>query len=279
MSGWIKLHRGLIDWEWYTDHNTCRLFIHCIVRANYDAKNWRGISIARGQFWTSLPTLQSETGLSASQIRTSLNKLISTGEIAVKSQAQGRMVTVLEYESYQQDDRQNDNLVTDQSQTSDRPVTANKNVKKDKNVIIIPDGINQPAWNEWVAYRNSKKKTVSQVAAKKQFKLLANYAFEVQQQIIDQSIQNDYQGLFEPKGNTNEVNQRSNQPRKSSVVDRVHARANEREQARRAEERALDGQVVGEASGSLRPPAQQPVRGDNTPELGRVIDGNYTRTD
>ncbi len=116
MSGWIKLHRELIDWEWYTDHNTCRLFIHCLVRANFEAKKWRGISIARGQFWTSLPTLQAETGLSASQIRTSLTKLESTGEIAVKSQAQGRMVTVLEYESYQQDDRQNDSPSADQSQ-------------------------------------------------------------------------------------------------------------------------------------------------------------------
>jgi len=71
-------------------------------------------------------------------------------------------------------------------------------------VLVIPDGINQTAWTEWLSYRITKKKPVSQKAATKQFKLLSNYAFDVQQQIIDQSIQNDYQGLFEPKGKPTE---------------------------------------------------------------------------
>lgn len=208
MSGWIKLHRQLIDWEWYSDINTSRLFIHCLLRANYAPKKWRGISINKGQFWTSLPTLEAETGLSTSQLRTSINKLKSTGDIAVKSQAQGRMVTVSNYDSYQEDDRQDDSLVTGQSQTSDRPVTANKNIKKENKErkdqeIVIPDGINLSAWNEWVAYRKTKKKTVSQAAAKKQFKLLSNYSTSDQQLVIDNSISNDYQGLFELKGNSN----------------------------------------------------------------------------
>ena len=65
--------------------------------------------------------------------------------------------------------------------------------------ILIPDGINAVAWNEWVDYRKTKKKVISQAAATKQFKLLTNYALDVQQQIINQSIQNDYQGLFDLK--------------------------------------------------------------------------------
>ena len=76
-----------------------------------------------------------------------------------------------------------------------------------------------------------------------------------------------------------EDNNRSNQGGRPSVVARVHAAANEREQARRVEERALDGQAMGETSGGLRSPAQQPIRGDDTPELGRVIDGDYSRAD
>ena len=79
--------------------------------------------------------------------------------------------------------------------------------------------------------------------------------------------------------NTNENNQRPNQSGRSSVVSRVHAAANEREQARRVEERALDGQAMGETPGSLRSPTEQPIRGDDTAELGRVIDGDYSRAD
>ena len=131
MSGWIKLHRGLVDWEWYDDHNTTRLFLHCTIRANHKAKSWRGIAIDRGQFWTSLPTLVSETGLSTRQIRTSLDKLKSTGEVTVSSKAQGRMITISNYELYQQDDRQDDRQETDERQTDDRLATANKNVKND----------------------------------------------------------------------------------------------------------------------------------------------------
>ncbi len=68
--------------------------------------------------------------------------------------------------------------------------------------ILIPVGINASAWTEWVDYRKTKKKTVSQAAATKQFKLLSTYSLADQQKIIDNSISNDYQGLFELKGKT-----------------------------------------------------------------------------
>lgn len=61
------------------------------------------------------------------------------------------------------------------------------------------NAINQQAWEEWLEYRKAKKKPVSDLAAKKQFKVLALYTHEVQQKIIDQSIMNDYTGLFPPK--------------------------------------------------------------------------------
>ena len=144
--------------------------------------------------------------------------------------------------------------------------------------ILIPVGINAVAWNEWIAYRQSKKKKVSKAAAAKQFKLLANHALDVQQQIINQSIQNDYQGLFEPKGNSNGSYQQTNQPsRKLSVVERTKLANEERERARQAREGY--GSPLAEASGNIRPPIEQPIRGDNSRELGTVIDGSFSRAD
>lgn len=102
-QGWICLHRQLLEWEWYDDINACRLFIHCLLRANHKDKNWKGRDIKRGQFWTSLETLSQETGLSHKQVRGAFLKLEKTGEVASKGQARGRMVTVLNYESYQQE--------------------------------------------------------------------------------------------------------------------------------------------------------------------------------
>lgn len=67
--------------------------------------------------------------------------------------------------------------------------------------LEVPEGINVDAWNEWVDYRkNEKKKTITKAAASKQFRLLLGYTKEQQQQVIDISIQNDYQGLFPIKG-------------------------------------------------------------------------------
>ena len=63
----------------------------------------------------------------------------------------------------------------------------------------IPIGINIPAWDEWCEYRKATRKAVSPFAAKKQFTMLLRYSEEDQQAIIDCSIANDYQGLFDLK--------------------------------------------------------------------------------
>jgi hypothetical protein len=128
-NGWIKMHRGLLDWEWYDDINVCRLFVHCLLRANHKPKQWRGKTINRGQFWTSLDTLSAETGLSKKQIRVAFDKLKSTGEVASKGQATGRMVTIVNYDSYQEEGRQ----TADEGQAEGRQGAANKNEKNEKN--------------------------------------------------------------------------------------------------------------------------------------------------
>ncbi|MDN3666911.1 hypothetical protein ACFFU1_08275 [Algibacter miyuki] len=83
-TGFIKLYRDLVDWEWYTDLNTCKLFIHCLIKANYSTKKWQGITIRKGEFITSKERLAIETGLSISKVRTALDKLLSTKEIKLE---------------------------------------------------------------------------------------------------------------------------------------------------------------------------------------------------
>jgi len=63
MNGFIKLHRQLKEWEWYTDNNVKSLFLHCLLSANFKEKKWQGKTIKRGQFITSLNHLSIETGM------------------------------------------------------------------------------------------------------------------------------------------------------------------------------------------------------------------------
>lgn len=88
--------------------------------------------------------------------------------------------------------------------------------------VELPPEINHEAWREWCAFRSQRRKPVSEAAARKQIKLLRKYPANVQQQIIDQSIQNDYQGLFEPKGGGNGQNTEGNyQQRDTSAAGRA----------------------------------------------------------
>jgi len=128
-NGWIKLHRNLINWEWYDDNNTKILFIHMLMKANHKPAKWRGFKIDRGQFITSLTKLSLETGLTVSQVRTALRKLTMTGEIAGSSQARHRVITIVEYNQYQEDDR----IIAGSSQDDRRMIATNKNEKNEKN--------------------------------------------------------------------------------------------------------------------------------------------------
>ena len=285
MSGWIKLHRNLIDWEWYTDHNTTRLFVHCVVRANFEPKNWRGISIERGQFWTSIPTLCAETGLSTSQIRTSLNKLKLTGELTVKSQAQGRMITIVEYNQYQADDRQADSPVAGESQTSDRPVTANKNLRT-KELKKETNNLDDSEFeNVWIAYgkkgnrKTSKAKFLKLSDAKREALTnhIPDYVFSTPEKQYRKNLETY---INQECWNDEVIPNAENQPGKNaegyrlSAVERVAA-ATEKNRAARAGNR----DNLENADRDLWERTGESIRGSDAGGMDSALEGDYTVTD
>jgi hypothetical protein len=133
MEGWIKLHRKLLEWEWYDEPNTFRLFLHCLLKANHKDKKYRGDVIKAGTFYTSRDLLSKETGLTGRQVRTSLNRLKTTNELTIESSRKGTVIEVVNYTKYQVDDQQNDQQTTKRRPTKGQRATTNKNDKNDKN--------------------------------------------------------------------------------------------------------------------------------------------------
>lgn len=134
MSGWIKLHRKLLDWEWYNDLNCRVLFIHCLLLANYDEKKWRGVDVERGSFISSIAILSQSSGLTIRQVRTALTKLKSTGEMTSKGHSEYSVFTVVRYNEYQESDTPKDKPATSKRQAKDKQATTTKEYKEYKEV-------------------------------------------------------------------------------------------------------------------------------------------------
>jgi hypothetical protein len=132
--GWIKIHRQILEWEWYSDNNCFRLFLHLLLKANHKEKRFKGIELKVGSIVTSRDLLAYETGLSSQQIRTALNKLILTNEITSKTSTQGTILQIVNYQKYQIIT----NEITNDEPTNNQRITTNKNVNKEKKEIQIP---------------------------------------------------------------------------------------------------------------------------------------------
>ena len=142
MHGYIKLFKKIIDWEWYQDILTARLFFHLLIRANYKDQMWRGKLVPKGSLWTSESTLVSETGLTRQQLRKRLSDLKSTGEITIKTTRsgtpKGSMISITNWALYQFDNQENNQDSTrettrETTNESTRETTRNKDGYKHLN--------------------------------------------------------------------------------------------------------------------------------------------------
>lgn len=141
-GGFIKLSRKMLDWEWYTDQNTFCVFLHCLFKANWKDGRFRGIEVPRGSFITSLPSLTEELNMSTQKVRTAIEHLKSTGEITVKIYPHWRMITVVKYCDYQDNNSLTNSQITADQQATNRQLTSieeYKNYKNNKKGRIEPN--------------------------------------------------------------------------------------------------------------------------------------------
>lgn len=108
MNGnYIKIFRSLLEWEWWHDPNTCRVFIYMLLKANWSDKEWKGEVIKRGSFVSSVSRIANDCDMSVDQVRTAVKHLRNTKEITTVSSAKNTVFTVLNYEKYQCDTKVN----------------------------------------------------------------------------------------------------------------------------------------------------------------------------
>jgi len=101
MAGWIKLHRRLLDWEWYEDANTKVVFLHLLLIANHGEGKYKGHTLKAGQMITSVSEISEATGLSVRQTRTALDHLKTTSEVTIKTTNKFSVITLEKWGFYQ----------------------------------------------------------------------------------------------------------------------------------------------------------------------------------
>lgn len=100
-STFIKLDRNIMRWRWYKNGPVLRLFIHLLFKANVTDNDFEDITVKRGQVVTSIHQLSEQTGLSEKQVRTALEHLKSTNEVASTSSNRYTLITLVNYDAYQ----------------------------------------------------------------------------------------------------------------------------------------------------------------------------------
>lgn len=140
-SGYIKLYRSLLNWEWYDDINTKTVFLHLLLTVSIAESQWHGITVPRGSRVSSYAVLAKETRLTERQVRTAISHLEMTGELTRYKHPKFTVFAINNYDKYQ--------LMTDktteQRQGDDRETTGwrqqYKKIEEDKedNYLSILD--------------------------------------------------------------------------------------------------------------------------------------------
>ncbi|MBR0615433.1 hypothetical protein [Bacillus safensis] len=111
-TGWVKLHRKILEHELWNDVTTFRLFTLLVMRASHqDGFKMNGVVLNKGQYIRSYSKLCEDLAykegrglkkLSKSTIMRSIKKLVTNNIITVSETELGTLFTIVKYESYQE---------------------------------------------------------------------------------------------------------------------------------------------------------------------------------
>lgn len=218
-GGFILLYRSTLNWEWYKDVNTCRLFIHLLLSAAFQQIRIKGKLVKRGQCITSVRKLAKETGLSEANTRTAIKHLESTHEITCTPSPQGTVITIKNYSKYQAQTHQptHDQHTTRKNQHTTNTPTLLKKEKNKKNIPPEPPkgsgGVFEDYAGEDVALlealrgfdqmRTKIKKPMTNVARKrltqKLDKLAAEHPGLDKVDVLEEAVLHCWQSVYPPK--------------------------------------------------------------------------------
>ena len=145
-TGWIKLNRKILDWRWYHDENTFRVFLHLLLIANVKDGGYLSDTIHRGEVVVTIGNIAKALKITYNQTRKALEHLKETNEITTTSRSKYLIVSILNYDKYQDNHTQSTTKAQpshNQSTTTSQVLSNNIRNKEDKNIYIYDEGVKQ----------------------------------------------------------------------------------------------------------------------------------------
>ncbi len=131
----IKLDRNILDWGWYQDANTFRVFVHLLLTANIKDNYFMGVKIKRGEVATSYGSIAKKLSLTYDQSRTAVQHLQITNEITIKRHPKFLVISIVNYDRYQDKSQSRT-----QSNPNQIPITNPNESQQSKNKKNKEDG-------------------------------------------------------------------------------------------------------------------------------------------
>lgn len=251
-EGWIKLHRKMREWQHYQNPSARMVFEDLLFDANSSAMFWHGHEVKRGETMISISSLECNTGLSRKTIIKVLKLLEKTGEIKRVKYAGAIKTIVCNFDNYQGDSGIIPPPSTpvvpppipppvpppSTPEQEYKELKNNISANADNNPPIIPPGLEpskkkkkepekysfvvapefEESFSTWLEYKHQRRQSYktpkSLEACYKKLLKLANNDPATAMAIVEQSLANNWAGLFPLKQDyaTTTINQ-STDPR------------------------------------------------------------------
>lgn len=202
----IKIDRSILNWRWYKDGNTFRVFLHFLLTANIKPTFFRDIYIDRGELLSSYDSVANTLKLSRQEVRTAFRHLKSTGEITIRRYSKFSVITVVNYEMYQS--KQHKGQHNEQHSDNTQPTVCEHHIKNIRNKeykekyigLGITDEKLLEALCEYEEMRCSKNKELTDNGRKRLLKKLDDITQNIPNQItlLETATDNHWLTVYSP---------------------------------------------------------------------------------
>lgn len=134
MSGWVKLPRDFLEWQWWHSGNHVRLFLWLYIKAEVTDRRRGNHIIRRGSVLTSWSEMQEAVGITRGTLGRILGDFKNAGVCITKTDCQNTIVTLCKYDEYNKDNMElwtTNGLRTDYERTAPPIINKNEEYKND----------------------------------------------------------------------------------------------------------------------------------------------------